>query len=131
MGVILQLLLLCQDILYPEKLILDPAEEGGDIEFLRSGGLSRNILAACQEPTRSRDGVSPAMEQGLDLEDDLDIRPAIEPLLGVGPFGPNRLKFAFPITEDMRSNVGYFAHFTNLKIEFVRYFRWHIGSLLL
>jgi hypothetical protein len=131
MGVILQLLLLCKDILYSEKLILDPAEEGGDIGFLRSGGLMRNFFTACQEAACSGNGVSSAMEQGLDLEDDLDIRPAIEPLLGVGPLGPNRLKFTFPIAEDMRGNVGYLAHFTNLKIEFVRYFCLHIGSLLL
>jgi len=71
------------------------------------------------------------MQQGLDFQNKLDIRPSIKPLLGIRPFGPDRLELAFPIAQYMGCNVGDFAYFSNLKIEFIRYFRLHIGNLLL
>ena len=86
------------------------------------------FIAVVEEFFGAGDGVSSFVEQDLELEDELHIRPSVEALFGVGPLWPYGAEFAFPIAQDMRRDISQFANLADLKIEFVWNLHIHIAS---
>ena len=85
------------------------------------------IVIGCQVMSGSLDRVALVVQQGLDRQDQLDVFAFVHPLVRFGPFGLNTVEFRLPVTQDVGLHASHFTDFTDLKIQFIRNVRLHLG----
>src|SRR5215510_15771790 len=81
------------------------------------GSLQRPVFRQLLAGAGDRE--SPIVEKVLDLQNHLDVLPAIDPMPGLAFLGRQHWKLGLPVTQDKRLHAGKLTHFTDLEEQFV------------